>query len=66
MAGNAAVYDVRGKLVASILDGELAPGLHRIVWDGKDRSGNDVKQGVYFCRISAGDEVEVRKMVALR
>jgi hypothetical protein len=62
----AAVYDVRGRLVARILDGDYAAGRHTLIWDGKDSDGMDVPQGVYFCRFNAGEEVDVRKLVALR
>ncbi|MGD9140689.1 MAG: FG-GAP-like repeat-containing protein [bacterium] len=65
-AVSAAVYDVRGRLVASVLDGVFPAGSHSFTWDGKDIDGNDVTQGVYFCRFSAGDALEVRKIVALR
>ena len=66
MAVRAAVYDVRGRLVATVLDGEYTAGRHTFIWDGKDARGNDVTQGVYFCRFRAGEEVDVRKIVALR
>jgi flagellar hook assembly protein FlgD len=52
--------------VSSVLDGVFPAGSHSFTWDGKDIDGNDVTQGVYFCRFSAGDALEVRKIVALR
>lgn len=65
-AVRAFVYDVQGKLVATVLDDVFPAGRHSFAWDGKDIDGNDVTQGVYFCRFSADDPLEVRKIVALR
>jgi glucuronoarabinoxylan endo-1,4-beta-xylanase len=66
MAVRADVFDVQGRLVARVADREFEAGSHSVVWDGKNVAGNDVTQGVYFCRFRAGDAVDVRKVVALR
>jgi hypothetical protein len=52
-AVHADVFDVRGRLVASVLDGDFPAGRHEFVWDARDADGDDVTQGVYFCRFSA-------------
>lgn len=63
---HADIFDVRGKLVASALDGEFPAGRHEFVWDARDKNGDCVTQGIYFCRFRAGGKVGVRKIVALR
>jgi streptogramin lyase len=45
------IYDVSGKLVRSVLLGDLGPGLHRAKWDGRDAGGANVSSGVYFIRV---------------
>jgi hypothetical protein len=60
------VYDVRGRLVRTLVDEERAGGAHVTTWDGRDHQGRRVASGVYFCRLQAGHEAEVRKMVLLR
>jgi hypothetical protein len=63
---NLSVYDVRGALVRTLVDGPLSAGEHRLVWDGADRMGNPVASGVYFCRLTTSSFVGSRKLVVVR
>jgi Ca-activated chloride channel family protein len=49
-----AIYDVRGRLVALLVDARLEPGTHELRWDGRDDSGRELPQGNYICRVQAG------------
>jgi aminopeptidase N len=60
------VYDVSGRLVATIVSAQLPAGPHRAVWDGKNQSGESVASGVYFYCLSAGGHTATKKMVLLR
>jgi hypothetical protein len=68
VAGRASVliYDVTGRLVQKIVDGEMTPGAYRPVWDGKDSSGRMVAPGVYFVRMQAGSFSAMQRVVRLR
>ncbi len=48
------VYDVMGRRLRTIADGELPQGRTDLVWDGRDGSGSLAKSGVYFVRLAAG------------
>jgi hypothetical protein len=61
-----AVYDVRGRLVTTIIDATVEPGIHTAVWDGRDHNGKRVASGLYFCRLVAGDQIRTSKMMMLR
>jgi hypothetical protein len=61
-----AVYDVKGHLVATLLDEDRGPGVHEIVWDGRDGKGQPVASGVYLYRIKAGSFSETRRMVLVK
>jgi hypothetical protein len=61
------VYDVSGRLVARLIDGERrAAGLNNVAWNGRDASGRSSTSGVYIYRLTAGKETISRKMVLLR
>ncbi|MCX6145244.1 MAG: T9SS type A sorting domain-containing protein [Ignavibacteriales bacterium] len=47
------VYDVLGRGIVTLLEGERAPGICRVSWDGKDAGGVPVRSGVYYCRLTA-------------
>jgi len=55
-------YDARGRGVWSHAD-RFSAGQHSIRWDGRDRVRNDLPEGIYFCRMVAGDYTATRKMV---
>jgi hypothetical protein len=60
------VYDVTGRRVATVFAGEKDAGDHAVRWNGVGDNGNKVSAGVYFCRIQAGKESRIRKMVVMR
>ncbi len=60
------VYDVRGRLVRRLVEGELQEGVQEIPWNGRDDSGVFAASGVYFYRLETPRGVVSRKMVLLR
>jgi hypothetical protein len=67
-AGHASldVYDLRGRLVRTLVAGELETGPQHVVWNGLDNAGVRVGSGIYFYRLVTTDAVETRKMVVLK
>lgn len=59
VAGSAklAVYDVTGRLVRTLFDGDLGSGAHEAIWDGRDASGRGAASGVYLARLATGTDV---------
>ncbi len=60
------VYDLRGKLVSTLVDEQRAAGPGQVVWAGTNDQGGEVSSGVYFYQLKAGDEVRVRKMSLIK
>ena len=60
------VYDVLGKEVRSLVDGQQSAGRYVAEWDGRDASGQSVASGVYLYRLEAGDYVSTRRMTLLK
>jgi subtilisin-like proprotein convertase family protein len=61
-----AIYNVAGRHVRTLVDGEVDPGYHSVVWDGRDNNGVEVGSGVYFCRMEAEGFDDSTKMVLLK
>ncbi len=59
----AAVYDVRGRRVRALLQGNLGYGEHVLAWDGRTDTGVRVPGGVYFVRVRVGKVENVQKLV---
>jgi hypothetical protein len=60
------LYNIVGERVAEIHRGEIGPGIHRLTWDGQDRSGKAAPSGLYFAVLSLPGRNLVRKVVLLR
>lgn len=57
------VYDVSGRKIRDIVNGERKPGLYSAFWDLTDNMGIRVANGVYFLRLSSSDNIESKKFV---
>ena len=67
MAVSLRVYDVSGRLVDVLVDGEIAqPGRNEVVWRGRDELGRQLPAGTYFYRLEAGGYVETKMMTLLK
>ena len=60
------IFDILGREVAALLDGEQEPGYHSIMWNGQNRFGQAVGAGMYFYSIQTGQFRQTRKMILLK
>ena len=60
------ILDINGRVVKTLVNGELEAGYHTIVWNGKNVDGSEVSSGVYFYRLTAGRMNETRKMMLIK
>jgi immune inhibitor A len=63
---SASIYDVGGRLVRRLTEGEYGTGRHSLTWNGTDLSGEPVGAGVYFYRFSTDQESLTGKVSLLR
>ncbi|MCU0644109.1 MAG: DUF1566 domain-containing protein [bacterium] len=52
------IYDLCGKQVATLLEGEVSAGTHSILWQAKN-----ISNGIYFSTLEAGSFRITRKMI---
>ena len=60
------LYDVRGRLVRTLVNEIRRPGTYELIWDGTDGSGRKVASGVYLARLQAVDRTQVQRMMLLK
>jgi len=60
------VYNARGQLVRTLLNGEVTAGSHSVTWNGTDNNGQAVSSGLYFYRVETKGLNIVRKMTLLK
>jgi hypothetical protein len=51
------IYDLAGRLVRVLVEGEIPAGSHEAVWDGQDSTGRSAPSGSYLARLVAGGKV---------
>jgi hypothetical protein len=59
------IFDLAGRLVATLVDGTLDAGTHSAVWDARDGNGRSQASGVYIARLQAGDRSLSSQLVLL-
>lgn len=59
------VLNLLGQKVRRFVRQEQQAGLYRIVWDGRDHSGNRVAPGIYIYRLQTASLTVTRRMVLL-
>ena len=60
------IYDVMGRPIKTLVNGERAPGTYNIQWNANDEKGNAVPAGIYLLRILAGNYSETKKLMIIK
>jgi hypothetical protein len=60
------VFDILGKQVTTLVDGQLPAGYHQARWAGQSGQGEAVGTGVYFARMITPEGMHVRKLLLLK
>lgn len=59
---NLSVYDVNGKLVATLVNGRIEAGKHSVAWN----AGKNIPSGIYFAKLQSEGLNSVLKMTLLK
>jgi len=57
------LYDMKGKLIRTLYNGVSAPGAHFVALDNGVNGKPVLSEGIYLCRMEAGDFSEALKLV---
>ena len=60
------IYNISGQKVRELAAGHMTAGMHSLIWDGRDDSGDAVSSGIYITRLAAGKQVAARRMILLK
>jgi hypothetical protein len=61
-----AVFDAKGRLVRTLVNGRRSPKLYIEEWDGRDAEGRALPSGTYFYHLVTPESKEVKKMTLAR
>ncbi|GEM_PF-1164021 len=57
------VYNLKGQKVRTLVNAKMGAQLHNVTFDGRDDNGKLLPTGVYMYKMTAGSEVQSRKLV---
>ncbi|MEL6822763.1 MAG: FlgD immunoglobulin-like domain containing protein, partial [Calditrichota bacterium] len=60
------VYDINGKLIRTLLSGQMNAGTHELYWNGRTDANESVSSGVYFYIMETESFTQSRKMILTR
>ncbi|MDZ4806517.1 MAG: FlgD immunoglobulin-like domain containing protein [Candidatus Eisenbacteria bacterium] len=60
------IFDVSGRAVRTIAPASQSAGQHSVDWDLRDDDGTSVTSGIYFYRLTVGDESITEKLMVVR
>jgi photosystem II stability/assembly factor-like uncharacterized protein len=61
-----AIFDIQGRLVRELMQGEQSAGMHSVFWDGYDELKNLAAAGVYFYRLTTEYESAIGKLILVK
>ena len=60
------IYDLEGRKIANLFEGQLNPGTHMRTWNGLTDDGTPVRSGVYFGYLTTQEGTLSEKLVLLK
>jgi hypothetical protein len=63
---NLTVFNVLGQKVKVLADGSKLAGTHTLSWDGRDEMGAAVSTGLYFYKLTDGNNSVTKKMALMK
>ena len=60
------VYDLRGALVRTLMQGSQSAGRYELSWDGRSNAGQMAANGLYFVRLRVGSYRATRSVLLVR
>jgi hypothetical protein len=60
------IFDIMGRPIITLLDGNMAAGHHIVTWNGRNQTGDQVAGGVYLYRLTANSFQRTRSMILLK
>ncbi|MDP8209654.1 MAG: right-handed parallel beta-helix repeat-containing protein [Candidatus Stygibacter australis] len=61
-----AVYNLKGQRVKTLVDEVMAAGENKIIWDGRNKTGQPVGSGVYLVKLLSEKEKVIKKIMLMK
>jgi hypothetical protein len=59
------IYDIEGRLIRTLVNGQLNAGHHELRWNRRNHDGKIVPAGTYFCQLRTGKVIHTQSIVVV-
>ena len=63
---NIEIFNIYGQKIQTLINNIIQPGLHSLLWDGRDKNGKELSSGIYFCRMRSESFFKSQKLILLK
>ncbi len=63
---NLSIYNIKGQLIKTLINGNLNSGYFHKIWNGKDTNEKKCSSGIYFIKIKTDNFVKIHKVMMLK
>lgn len=60
------IFNARGQVVSTLVNGIMPAGIHNVVWNGQDSYHQSVASGVYFYRMETKEYTKIKKAILMK
>lgn len=60
------IYNIKGQLVRDLKPESKFSGTCSVIWDGKDKDGKSVPDGIYFYKMKGGSFTSTKKVILIK
>ena len=60
------IYNLYGQAVKTVVSEYQKPGFHSVIWDGTSNEGDRVSSGLYYYKVTAGNDSRTKKMIYMK
>ena len=61
-----AIYNMASDQVKVLGQGARSGGIHTVIWDGTDKNGQRVRNGIWFCEVRMGEVRQITRIMLFR
>ncbi|MGH7495561.1 MAG: DUF1565 domain-containing protein [bacterium] len=60
------IYDVLGRSIRHLVNGQKAPGVHEVAWEGRDENGRLLPNGIYWLKMQSENFQATRQITLMK
>jgi flagellar hook assembly protein FlgD len=60
------IYDASGRVVKTLVNGQVERGIYNLIWDGRDDNHRSVAEGIYFYTLDTPKQNFAKKLILTR